>query len=470
MKNNYKFSVIMPIYNTARYLDESIGSIINQTIGFEDNIQLILVNDGSTDSSASICNAYKNMFPNNIIYISQDNMGASQARNAGIPYICGDYVNFFDSDDIWSTDAFEKVYKFFEQHKSLVDVISCPQCFFEAKSGFHNLNNKFNKGSRIINIHETPEYIQLSTTSSFIVSEAVKRHSFDSQLAIGEDAKFITEIILEKEQYGVLHNANYNIRKRTAHDSVTQNPPVTKYTKTIDNYYKYLPELSIKKYGCIIPYVQHIIINGLKYRALSSTPVPLLKDEHENYIDSIISLIKLIDDEVILTTNNLMAPGRLYLLKLKYGESANEHISINNSLIHFKNHFVGYMNVDKIFFDSIKATDNICYINGHLNFPLNGELHLYAVINNVTTEVPLNNDSDYDRLSFNGDKVITGKTFSLSFALNPEENRISFNTDYNGCYTLQNIMSSFNKTQLSKGVYETEHRKIIFDKKCINIK
>ena len=63
----YLFSVIIPIYNTARYLDESIGSILKQTIGF-DNIQLILVNDGSTDNSEEICLKYQNFYLKNIIY------------------------------------------------------------------------------------------------------------------------------------------------------------------------------------------------------------------------------------------------------------------------------------------------------------------------------------------------------------------------------------------------------------------
>ena len=57
----YLFSVIMAIYNTGRYLDDSIGSIVNQTIGFK-NIQLILINDGSTDNSEEICLKYKKKF------------------------------------------------------------------------------------------------------------------------------------------------------------------------------------------------------------------------------------------------------------------------------------------------------------------------------------------------------------------------------------------------------------------------
>ena len=64
--NSYNVSVIIPIYNTGRYLDDSIGSIISQTINFE-NIEIILVNDGSVDETEEICLSYKNRFSENII-------------------------------------------------------------------------------------------------------------------------------------------------------------------------------------------------------------------------------------------------------------------------------------------------------------------------------------------------------------------------------------------------------------------
>ena len=67
----YKFSVIIPIYNVEDYIEETILSVINQSIGFKENIQLILVNDGSPDDSEKICLKYKEMYPNNIIYIKQ---------------------------------------------------------------------------------------------------------------------------------------------------------------------------------------------------------------------------------------------------------------------------------------------------------------------------------------------------------------------------------------------------------------
>ena len=108
----YIFSVIISIYNTGRYLDESIGSLLNQTIGFK-NIQIILVNDGSTDISENICLKYKEKYDKNIIYINKSHSGVSDARNTGLRYVKGLYINFLDSDDKWDSKAFKYVYLFF---------------------------------------------------------------------------------------------------------------------------------------------------------------------------------------------------------------------------------------------------------------------------------------------------------------------------------------------------------------------
>ena len=122
MDYKYKFSVVMPVYNVEDYLEKSILSIVNQTIGFKKNIQLILVNDGSSDNSAEICLKYKHLYPANIVYIEQENAGVSAARNTGLEYVEGKYVNFLDSDDLWSKNAFETAYKFFVEHYDEVDV------------------------------------------------------------------------------------------------------------------------------------------------------------------------------------------------------------------------------------------------------------------------------------------------------------------------------------------------------------
>lgn len=97
MRSNIKISIIIPVYCVAGYLPTCIESVLNQKYS---NTEIILVDDGSPDESADICDKYASMF-SNVKVIHQENGGLSDARNTGIEYATGDYVAFLDGDDFW---------------------------------------------------------------------------------------------------------------------------------------------------------------------------------------------------------------------------------------------------------------------------------------------------------------------------------------------------------------------------------
>ena len=100
-----KISVIMPVYNTEKYLKQSIESVLNQTY---DNIELIIINDGSTDKSEKIIKNYLNR--KNVIYKKINNSGVAHARNIGLSLCSGKYIAFIDSDDSINIEMYEKLY------------------------------------------------------------------------------------------------------------------------------------------------------------------------------------------------------------------------------------------------------------------------------------------------------------------------------------------------------------------------
>jgi len=100
-------SVIIPVYNAEKYLSNSLNSIINQTLK---NIEIICINDGSLDNSLKILYYYKDI-DNRILIINQKNKGVNFARNEGLKMAKGQYILFFDSDDILINNALEKLYK-----------------------------------------------------------------------------------------------------------------------------------------------------------------------------------------------------------------------------------------------------------------------------------------------------------------------------------------------------------------------
>ena len=112
-----KVSVVVPVYNSEKFLEYCIQSILNQTYT---NIELILVNDGSTDNSLNICAKYK-LEDDRVVVINQKNMGVSVARNNGIIHATGEYLQFVDSDDFVDINMTEKlIYAAKENKASMV--------------------------------------------------------------------------------------------------------------------------------------------------------------------------------------------------------------------------------------------------------------------------------------------------------------------------------------------------------------
>ena len=95
MKETHKVSVVIPIYNVQEYLNECVSSIVNQTY---QNLEIILVDDGSPDSCPMMCDAWKD-HDDRIIVIHKENGGLSDARNAGLAKASGEYILYVDSDD-----------------------------------------------------------------------------------------------------------------------------------------------------------------------------------------------------------------------------------------------------------------------------------------------------------------------------------------------------------------------------------
>ena len=122
-----KLSVIVPVYNAEKTLSKAIDSILSQT---ETEIELILVDDGSSDESLAICQSYAER-DSRVIIISQENAGVSAARNAGIAAAHGVYIGFVDADDWIAPEMYERLLE--EAKRTGADVVMC-----DAMTAFSN--------------------------------------------------------------------------------------------------------------------------------------------------------------------------------------------------------------------------------------------------------------------------------------------------------------------------------------------
>ena len=115
-----KVSIIVPIYNVEGYIEKCLETLINQTL---EDIEVILVNDGSTDNSELIAKKFFEKYPGKIVYLEKENGGLSDARNYGIPYAKGEYIAFLDSDDYVEKNMYEEMYELAKRENS--DMVQC---------------------------------------------------------------------------------------------------------------------------------------------------------------------------------------------------------------------------------------------------------------------------------------------------------------------------------------------------------
>lgn len=112
-----KLSVIVPVYNTEKYIDKCLDSIVNQTF---DNIEVIVVNDGSPDNSEKIIKEYEKKYPDKIKYFKKENGGLSDTKNYGVEKATGEYITFVDSDDYLDKDLYLQLA---EEMRNQIDLI-----------------------------------------------------------------------------------------------------------------------------------------------------------------------------------------------------------------------------------------------------------------------------------------------------------------------------------------------------------
>ena len=107
MMNKYKVSVIVPVYGVEKYISKCLNSLVNQTLN---DIEIIVVNDGTKDNSQKIIDEYVKKYPDKVKSFIKENGGQGSARNYGLKQATGEYIGYVDSDDYVELDMYEKLY------------------------------------------------------------------------------------------------------------------------------------------------------------------------------------------------------------------------------------------------------------------------------------------------------------------------------------------------------------------------
>lgn len=416
--DSFKISVVMPLFNMAEYVSEAIDSVINQSMAFKENIQLILINDGSTDNTNEICHKYEALYPNNIKYVETDNNGVSHARNIGIEMATGELITFLDGDDYWSKESFKRVWAFHKKNPEL-DVIDCRMKWFEGRSGYMGIDYKYAKGTRVVDIKAEPTCIQLSASCVFFSRSSIAETRFLENLAIGEDSRFVNEIILRKEKYGIVSNALYYRRFRKAGTSATQQSSDSRifsaYTDTVNDYYLYFYELSMRKYGNLLPYIQYLILDAVRYRMSQPLPIELDMEEAANYRKALINIVDRSDSSIVYSLLNGAVGEKANMLRYSSRDLKADDVTIKGRDVIIDGSFIGQLN-PKIAFSisEIKA--------GFLKSNVAGNITLPWFVNNPKVLIKSEKGKEYGIMD-----IVSVKSKYIDMNGNPYYNTFELN-------------------------------------------
>ena len=377
MEYEYKISVVMAVYNAAPFLKEAVDSLISQDIGFE-NIQLIMVNDGSTDGSDIICNEYAEKYPDNIFPIHKENGGVASARNEGLQYAKGKYLNFMDSDDKFEVDAFRKMYVFFEEHIAETDIVTVPLIFFDAMTGAHWQNTKFKRGSRVIDLNKEPNTTLMFVNATLFSSQIKHKILFDSSLPCGEDIKVIYTLLMSKMTIGVVSDTCYRYRRRSVGGPSLIATAHGKKSWYFDYFYNlqfWMLDYYKQNLGYIPDFVKCVFAseNQWRFRKDSNNLVQrkiLNVEEFEQYKKLVRESIQEIDDKFLISEPFIYFEQKLFLLMFKYNIENAQLIRYNNQLlVGYNDCIVGNLSSVLLEICLVSEEDNVLTIEGMVTLP-----------------------------------------------------------------------------------------------------
>ncbi len=424
----YDISVIIPVYNNEKYIEECVESIVHQEYDLN-KIQIILINDGSNDNSLKICENLAKKYKQ-ILLINQKNQGVSIARNNGIKAAEGKYIMFLDSDDFISENAIKELIEFFDKHYEEVDLVAYPLY------NYYNDTKKIKKlkrysllfdDTRIYDLQK--EYYAIQPTVNIVIKNRRENNQlFDTNIFFHEDIKYNVGILYEKRKIGYVDSAKYYYRKYgNSTTNIKDNPLYTfeQYTSIFND----LLDTYKDENGKSLKYVQAVLLNTLRWRLEQDKLYPYAMDRHKA-LDIIKSLFRKIDNDVIINDKQMNKYHKMYLIGLKEEE---KYIYDNNNYqnaifsINDKNNILLIEDTIEVVLNRFKVINSKINILGYLKSPLlqycESELYVEYINNdNKTLEEKIElSDSNASHFRTNI-KVANFKKFELQVDIHKIKN------------------------------------------------
>lgn len=311
----YKVSMIVPVYNVEEYLEGCLDSLLSQTIG-QDKMEIVLINDGSPDSSPEICERYAAKYPC-IHYYSKQNEGLSATRNYGVKRARGKYIMYIDSDDQLTPNTMKAVTEFFDKHYDEVDLVTyIDQGYrFDEKLPLH-YRYRYMPKSGVYDLEEYP-FISQTRVNICVKNRGENNILFDTTPNFRfEDQKYCTEILLQKLKIGFCKEGEYKYN-RSNEGSIVANyfhafyifECCTEYFENLFNMYEHnIPR-----------YVQAMFVNDINWKLNQNILYPYHYEEPRftEAVNRIKALLSRVDTDIIAFHPQMDPFHKHYWLEMK---------------------------------------------------------------------------------------------------------------------------------------------------------
>ena len=252
-----KISIIIPVYNSSKYLSKCLDSVINQTYS---NLEIICINDGSTDKSLTILKKYRKK-DERIKIVNQKNCGVSIARNKALEMAVGEYIMFVDSDDFIDNDMIEKLYNLTDNKR--IDIVRCGYIKeYKDKSTKHSIvsikGEIIDDKGKIYEMFINNYYLN-SPCCQLIRKRCIKNY-FNEDIKIGEDYLFNLDLYTNACKFIFIPECYYHYNYND--NSATTTISVDKIIKSCDD--------AIFVYSYLYSYLKLWNIDSKKNRKLIS--------------------------------------------------------------------------------------------------------------------------------------------------------------------------------------------------------
>jgi glycosyltransferase involved in cell wall biosynthesis len=310
-----QFSVVVPTYNVENYLTDFFRSLTGQSLDFKTHIELVVVDDGSTDRSAKIVKRWQRRYPDNIRYTFQTRGGPGSARNAGLLLATHEWIAFVDPDDFIDRDYFARIDECLRrQGDDNLALLSANLIVFDEKTHSyldqHPLRYRYST-ERLVAASDPGRFIQLGVTGALVRGSLIRQWGlkFDERIRPNfEDAHFVGRYLLRARQWSMvfLPQAKYFYRHRadrtSLRDSTTRDAEW--YGDKLEFGHLGLLNDALSLNGTVPRYVQNTVLYDLSWQFAHLMGQPkaitiLTRKQRERFVDLLAQIFLKIDSVTI---------------------------------------------------------------------------------------------------------------------------------------------------------------------------